>query len=102
MKDPHNYRAVGWSMVVVSASLAIIGLIMISPLNNPHFSERVLKEKQEKFMAMKEKMSQLNQSLASAEKTISNMTGVEKQPAAVVEKPKTEAPSNNQTVTTHT
>ena len=102
MKDPHNYRAVGWSMVVVSVSLTIIGLIAISPLNNPHFAERILKEKQEKFKEMQEKMSQLNQSLASAEKTISNMTSVENQPAAIVEKPKTGAPSNNQTVTTHT
>lgn len=89
MKDPHNYRAVGWSMVVVSASLAVIGLIVISPLNDPHFSERILKEKQEKFMAMKEEMNQLNQSLASAEKTVSNMTNVGKEPAAAVEKPKT-------------
>lgn len=28
-KDPHNYRAVGWSMVVVAAGLAAIGLIAL-------------------------------------------------------------------------
>ena len=28
-KDPHNYRAVGWSMVVVAAGLAGIGLIAL-------------------------------------------------------------------------
>ncbi|MBI3842984.1 MAG: hypothetical protein HY295_07600 [Thaumarchaeota archaeon] len=89
MKDPHNYRAVGWSMVVVSASLAIIGLIVISPLNNPHFSETILKGKQAKFMEMKEKMSQLNnKSLAAAEKTTSAVTNTTKEPA-IVEKPKT-------------
>ena len=79
-------------MVVVSASLAIIGLIVISPLNNPHFSERILKEKQAKFMEMKEKMNQLNnQSLAAAEKTTSVVTNIGKEP--VVEKPKTETPT---------
>jgi len=89
MKDPHNYRAVGWSMVVVSASLAIIGLIAISPLNDPHFSEKILKAKQAKFMEMKEKMSQLNnQSLAATEKTTSVVTNMAKEPA-IVEKPKT-------------
>ncbi len=93
MKDPHNYRAVGWSMVVVSASLAIIGLIVISPLNNPHFSERILKEKQAKFLEMKENMNQLNnQSLATGEKTTSAMTNIGAAPA-IVEKPKTESPT---------
>ena len=28
-KDPHNYRAVGWSMVTVAGGLAAIGLIAL-------------------------------------------------------------------------
>ena len=28
-KDPHNYRAVGWAMVVVAAGLAGIGLLAL-------------------------------------------------------------------------
>ena len=28
-KDPHNYRAVGWSMVAVAGGLAAIGLIAL-------------------------------------------------------------------------
>lgn len=28
-KDPHNYRAVGWSMVLVAAGLTGIGLIAL-------------------------------------------------------------------------
>ena len=93
MKDPHNYRAVGWSMVVVSASLTMIGLIVISPLNDPHFSERILKEKQAKFLEMKEKTNQLNnQSLAAAEKTTSATINIGTEPV-VVEKPKTEDPT---------
>ena len=30
MKDPHNHRQVGYSMIVVSASLAVIGLIALA------------------------------------------------------------------------
>lgn len=30
MKDPHNHRQVGYSMIVVSASLAAIGLIALA------------------------------------------------------------------------
>ena len=28
-KDPHNYRAVGWSMVAVAGGLAAIGILAI-------------------------------------------------------------------------
>ena len=29
MQDPHNYRKVGYSMVLVAASLAAIGLVQV-------------------------------------------------------------------------
>ena len=29
MQNPHNYRKVGWSMVLVAASLAAIGIVQV-------------------------------------------------------------------------
>ena len=37
MKEPHNYRKVGYSMIVISVSLTIIGLVAWSIGNNYHF-----------------------------------------------------------------
>ena len=60
MKDPHNYRAVGWSMVVIAASLAIIGLIALSPMGaDPYFSDRILKKNLAEFHEAKEKAAEL-------------------------------------------
>ena len=65
MKDPHNYRAVGWSMIVVSASLAIIGLLFLTIGHDPYFTDKILKHKLAEFKTMKEMESQLkNQSVS--------------------------------------
>jgi hypothetical protein len=37
MKEPHNYRKVGYSMIVISVSLTIIGLVAWSIGNDYHF-----------------------------------------------------------------
>jgi len=37
MKEPHNYRKVGYSMIVISVSLTIIGLVTWSIGSNYHF-----------------------------------------------------------------
>ncbi|HEV2193402.1 MAG TPA: hypothetical protein VGR54_07290 [Nitrosopumilaceae archaeon] len=37
MKEPHNYRKVGYSMIVISVSLTVIGLITWSIGSNYHF-----------------------------------------------------------------
>ncbi|HYL66479.1 MAG TPA: hypothetical protein VEU72_04940 [Nitrosopumilaceae archaeon] len=37
MKEPHNYRKVGYSMIVISVSLTVIGLISWSIGSNYHF-----------------------------------------------------------------
>lgn len=61
MKEPHNYRAVGWAMVVVATSLAIIGFIVISPLgSDPYFSSKTMKQKQAEFEEKKQIEEQLN------------------------------------------
>lgn len=60
MKEPHNYRAVGWAMVVVAASLAIIGFIVISSLgSDPYFSSKIMKHKQADFEEKKQIEEQL-------------------------------------------
>src|SRR5713226_5131440 len=37
MKEPHNYRKVGYSMIVISVSLTVIGLVTWSIGSNYHF-----------------------------------------------------------------
>ena len=49
MKDPHNYRAVGWSMVVVAGSLAVIGLLVLVLYDDPFFSDNIMREKEKEF-----------------------------------------------------
>jgi len=69
MKDPHNHRAVGWSMVAVAGSLAIIGLLALAIGQDPYFSDNTLKHKQAEFEEMKEMQSELkNQSFELDEK----------------------------------
>ena len=69
MKDPHNYRAVGWSMVVASAALAIIGLLVLAIGQDHYFSDKILKHKQAEFKEMKAMESQLkNQTVTLDEK----------------------------------
>ena len=41
-KDPHNYRKVGYSMIVISVSLVLIGLLVLSIGNNYHFSSDIM------------------------------------------------------------
>lgn len=49
MNEPRNYRAVGWSMVVVAASLAAIGLLVLALYDEPFFSDNIMREKQKQF-----------------------------------------------------
>ena len=59
MKEPHNYRTVGWAMVAVAASLAIVGLIVISPIgHDPYFSSKIMKQKQAQFEEEKKQMDE--------------------------------------------
>ena len=75
MKDPHNYRAVGWSMVVVAASLAIVGLLVLAIGQDPYFSDKIMKQKEAEFKEMKEMESKLtNQSIKLDEKLQLNAT----------------------------
>ena len=59
MKDPHNHRAVGWSMVVVAGALASIGLLVLAIGNDPYFSDNIMKQKQAEFEKMKQMEPQM-------------------------------------------
>ncbi len=42
MKEPHNYRRVGYSMIVISVSLVAIGLLVWAIGNNYHFASDLM------------------------------------------------------------
>lgn len=44
MKEPHNYAKVGYSMIVVSASLAAIGLIALAIGGNVLFADNMQRD----------------------------------------------------------
>ncbi|HEX5456973.1 MAG TPA: hypothetical protein VFX64_01145 [Candidatus Nitrosotalea sp.] len=41
-KNPHNYRKVGYSLIVISVSLVLIGLLVLAIGNNYHFSGDIM------------------------------------------------------------
>lgn len=41
-KDPHNYRKVGYSMIVISVSLVLIGLLVWAIGDNYHFASDIM------------------------------------------------------------
>ena len=41
-KNPHNYRKVGYSMIVISVSLVLIGLLVLAIGGNYHFSGDIM------------------------------------------------------------
>ena len=70
MKEPHNYRSVGWAMIAVAASLAIVGLIVISPMGaDPYFSSKIMKQKQADFEEKKQMEEQLKNMTSDTAKT---------------------------------
>ena len=59
MKEPHNYRAVGWSMVAVAGSLAAIGLLFLALHGEPFFSDNIMNQKIKQFEESKRKTTEL-------------------------------------------
>jgi len=61
MADPHNYRTVGYCMIMVSASLVVIGLLYLAIGSDVLYSDHIAKEKQfeyKQMLAEKEKQQQ--------------------------------------------
>lgn len=55
-KNPHNYRTVGYSMILVSASLVVIALLYLAIGDDVLYSDRVSKEKQFEYQKFLEDM----------------------------------------------
>jgi hypothetical protein len=54
MVEPHHHRTVGYSMIVVSASLAIIGLLQLAIGENVLFADEIQRAKTAEFEKCKE------------------------------------------------
>lgn len=52
MAEPHNYRAVGYSMIMVAASLVVIALLYLAIGDDVLYSDRVGKQKQFEYNQM--------------------------------------------------
>ena len=44
MQDPHNYRKVGYSMILVAASLAAIGIVQVAIGPDVLYADRILRD----------------------------------------------------------
>lgn len=58
MAEPHNYRAVGFSMILVSASLVVIALLYLAIGDDVLYSDRVGKQKQFEYSQFLEEEKQ--------------------------------------------
>ncbi len=54
MKDPHNHAQVGYSMIVVAASLAAIGLIALFTADDVLFADTIARDNTAHFNECKE------------------------------------------------
>jgi Tfp pilus assembly protein PilX len=80
MAEPHNYRTVGYSMIMVAASLVVIALLYLAIGDDVLYSDRVGKQKQFEYNQMLEETKiaqekagqdisiELNEKISMAEK----------------------------------
>ncbi len=54
MAEPHHRRKVGYAMIAVSASLAVIGLLQLGIGENVLYADEIQREKTREFEACKE------------------------------------------------
>jgi len=54
MVEPHHHRKVGYGMIVVSASLALIGLLQLGIGENVLFADDIQRENTREFEACKD------------------------------------------------
>lgn len=62
MAEPHNYRTVGYSMIMLSASLVVIALLYLAIGDDVLYSDHVSKQKQLEYKQMLEKEQSASQS----------------------------------------
>ena len=58
MAEPHNYRTVGYSMIMLSASLVVIALLYLAIGDDVLYSDHVSKQKQLEYKQLLESASQ--------------------------------------------
>ena len=58
MAEPHNYRTVGYSMIMISASLVAIALLYLAIGEDVLYSDHVSREKQMEYKQMVEEAKQ--------------------------------------------
>ena len=58
MAEPHNYRTVGYSMILVAASLTVIALLYLAIGDDVLYSDRVGKQKQFEYQQFLEEAKQ--------------------------------------------
>jgi hypothetical protein len=66
--QPHNYRAVGYSMILVAASLVVIALLYLAIGDDVLYSDRVGKQKQYEYKQFLEESKQKMEEAASIQK----------------------------------
>jgi hypothetical protein len=54
MKEPHHHKTVGYSMIAVSASLAVIGLLFLAIGDNVLYGDDIQRSKTAEFENCKE------------------------------------------------
>jgi hypothetical protein len=64
----HNYRAVGYSMILVAASLVVIALLYLAIGDDVLYSDRVAKQKQYEYKQFLEESKQKMEEAASIQK----------------------------------
>lgn len=58
MAEPHNHRTVGYSMIMISASLVVIALLYLAIGEDVLYSDHVSREKQMEYKQMVEETKQ--------------------------------------------
>jgi hypothetical protein len=72
MAEPHNYRKVGYSMILVAASLVVIALLYLSIGDDVLYSDRVSKQKQFEYQQFLEEQKQkMEQAMGQEGKNLS-------------------------------
>ena len=71
MAEPHNHRTVGYSMIMVSASLVVIALLYLAIGDDVLYSDHVGKQKQLEYNQMLEEKAKQGSAAQSQGKNLS-------------------------------
>ena len=60
MKEPHNYKVVGYSMILIAISLTTIALLYLAIGNNVLYGDNIQREKTIEYEKQKEQLETEN------------------------------------------